>query len=181
MLVYPNSDIIDAEVRATNANNVGLYNEAQLGESRGGEGYQNSSENSGTGFIRVYGNDGTNGPRYIPINNKNEIATFTTSQGEIYGFVDKEGNIYLDETKISPVHTIHEYTHLCRAVQKHNPPLWNKGVEFMKQTSLWKDILNSEQYGKQWQAMGITQEKMDNLIASEVHARLTRCRSNKKF
>ena len=74
MLVYPNSDIIDAEVRATNANNVGLYNEAQLGESRGGEGYQNSSENSGTGFIRVYGNDGTNGPRYIPINNKKQLT-----------------------------------------------------------------------------------------------------------
>lgn len=102
------------------------------------------------------------------------ILSFTTPQGEVYGFVDKDGNIYLDETKISPEHPIHEYTHLWdRAVQKHNPALWNKGVELMKQTSLWKDILNSEQYGKQWQAMGISQEKMDNLIASEVHARLT--------
>ncbi len=48
-----------------------------------------------------------------------EIATFTTPKGEIYGFVDKAGNIYLDETVISPEHPIHEYTHLWdRAVQQ---------------------------------------------------------------
>ena len=43
---------------------------------------------------------------------KDGIATFTTPKGEIYGFVDKAGNIYLDETVISPEHPIHEYTHL---------------------------------------------------------------------
>ena len=32
---------------------------------------------------------------------KDGIATFATPQGEIYGFVDKAGNIYLDETQIS--------------------------------------------------------------------------------
>ena len=37
---------------------------------------------------------------------------FTTSEGEVYGFVDKVGNIYLDEDVISPEHPIHEYTHL---------------------------------------------------------------------
>ncbi len=55
---------------------------------------------------------------------KDGIATFTTPQGEIYGFVDKAGNIYLDETMISPEHPIHEYTHLWdRAVQQRNPGL----------------------------------------------------------
>lgn len=65
------------------------------------------------------------------------IETFTTPQGEVYGFVDKDGNIYLDETKISPEHPIHEYTHVWdRVVAKRNPELWKKGVELMKQTSI---------------------------------------------
>ena len=102
------------------------------------------------------------------------IETFTTPQGEVYGFVDNDGNIYLDETKISPEHPIHEYTHLWdKTVQKKNPTLWQRGVELMKQTSLWNEILNDENYGKLWQAQNFTQEKLDNLIASEVHARFT--------
>lgn len=40
------------------------------------------------------------------------IQLFTTAEGEAYGFVDKQGRIYLDETVISPEHPIHEYTHL---------------------------------------------------------------------
>ena len=102
------------------------------------------------------------------------IQFFITPQGEVYGFVDKDGNIYLDETKISPEHPIHEYTHLWdRAVQKRNPELWKRGVELMKQSSLWNIVLNSQNYGKNWQEMGITGERLDNLIASEIHARLT--------
>ena len=97
-----------------------------------------------------------------------EIQTFTTPQGEVYGFVDKEGNIYLDETKISPEHPIHEYTHVWdRVVAERNPELWKRGVELMKQTSLWKEISESESYGKLWRKKGITGERLDNLIASE--------------
>lgn len=103
-----------------------------------------------------------------------DITTYTTPQGEVYGFVDKEGNVYLDETKISPEHPIHEYTHLWdRIVQQKNSKLWNRGVELMKQTTLWNEILDSEHYGKAWQQLGINGERLDNLIASEVHARLT--------
>ena len=55
------------------------------------------------------------------------IAKFQTPQGELYGFVDKDGKMYLDETVISPEHPIHEYTHLWnRAVRKKNPELWNR-------------------------------------------------------
>lgn len=104
----------------------------------------------------------------------NNVTTYTTPQGEVYGFVDEEGNVYLDETKISPEHPIHEYTHLWdRIVQQKNSKLWNRGVELMKQTTLWNEILNSEHYGKAWQQLGINGERLDNLIASEVHARLT--------
>lgn len=101
------------------------------------------------------------------------VELYTTPQGEVYGFVDKDGNIYLDETKISPEHPIHEYTHLWdRTVQKHNPKLWQRGVELMKQTSLWNEILNADNYGKLWQSMNLSKEKLESLIASEVHARL---------
>lgn len=100
--------------------------------------------------------------------------TFTTSNGEIYGFVDKKGNIYIEETVISSEHLIHEYTHLWdRVVQQRNPRLWQRGVELMKQTSLWNETLNDANYGRKWQSMNLTQERLDNLIASEVHARFT--------
>lgn len=47
------------------------------------------------------------------------LALFSTPQGEVYGFVTKDGKIYLDETIISPNHAIHEYSHLWdRAVQR---------------------------------------------------------------
>ena len=101
-----------------------------------------------------------------------DITTFTTPQGEVYGFVDKDGNIYLDETNISPEHPIHEYTHLWdRVVNKHNPQLWNRGVEIMKETDLWKKIANDEHYGKRWKAMNLNENQLESLIASEVHAR----------
>ena len=80
-----------------------------------------------------------------------DIQAFQTSEGEIYGFVDKKGDMYLDETVISSEHPIH----------------------LMKQTSLWNEILNDANYGKKWQAMnGMTDAKLESLIASEVHSRL---------
>lgn len=101
-----------------------------------------------------------------------DIRMFKTPDGEIYGFVDKEGNIYLDENVISPEHPIHEYTHLWdRALQKTNSKLWNRGVELMKQTSLWKTIEEDANYGAKWKNENLSQEELDNGIASEVHAR----------
>ena len=35
------------------------------------------------------------------------------------------------------------------------------------------EILNDEHYGKLWQSMNLPQEKLDSLIASEIHARFT--------
>ena len=125
-----NSNRIDAEDRRTNGNNDSLDTRASEGESRRGQGNKNSQENFGTGFIRVYGNDGTNGPRYIPINTSSEIEYFFTTSGEVYGFVDKDGNIYLDETIISPNHAIHEYTHL-----------WGKAVQSSKD-GMARPVLN---------------------------------------
>ena len=101
-----------------------------------------------------------------------DIRMYKTPNGEVYGFVDKEGNIYLDENVISPEHPIHEYTHLWdRALQKTNSKLWNRGVELMKQTSLWKTIEEDANYGTKWKNENLSHEELDNRIASEVHAR----------
>ena len=63
----------------------------------------------------------------------NDFAKFMTHAGEIYGFIDSEGNVYLDETKISPEHSIHEYTHLWdRVITEKNPKLWERGIQLMK-------------------------------------------------
>ena len=102
-----------------------------------------------------------------------DLPFFTTPAGEVYGFVTKDGKIYLDETVISPEHPIHEYTHIWdRIVAQKNPKLWKRGVELMKELDLWKKIEENEHYGKKWIERGIAGERLENLIASEVHARL---------
>ncbi len=70
---------------------------------------------SATGrIVFVEGNGRTNST----IEDWRNIEFFSTPQGEVLGFVDKEGNIYLDETKIIPEHPIHEYTHLWDRASK---------------------------------------------------------------
>ena len=102
-----------------------------------------------------------------------DMPFFTTPEGEVYGFVDKEGNIYLDEEVISPEHPLHEYTHLWdRVVAKKNPKLWKHGIQLMKKISLWNEIANDANYGAKWKQMNMAESKLEQLIASEVHARL---------
>lgn len=148
-----NNGWTDVKVRITTNDNARVV-------GRELQGSQDANQGRGNGYGSVY-------------NAESKIDFFITPQGEVYGFVDKDGNIYLDETKISPEHPIHEYTHLWdRTVQKHNPQLWQRGIELMKKTSLWNEILNTDNYGKLWQSMNLSKEKLENLIASEVHARL---------
>jgi len=98
---------------------------------------------------------------------------FKTKNGEVYGYATPDGKIYLDERVIKPEHPIHEYTHLWdRVVRSKNEALWNRGVELMKQTSLWNEYLNHPEYGQRWIADGKSGKELDDLIASEVHARL---------
>ncbi len=175
---YPSNsyNVKDGEA---NGNYAGLDKSTSQGESQQTEGNVSSNQHqewstikrdSVTGRITFIDGDGRTIDSF---EETKDLDFFTTPQGEVYGFVDKEGNIYLDETKISPNHPIHEYTHLWdRTVQKKNPKLWQKGIELMKKTSLWNEILNDENYGKQWQSMNLSQERLESLIASEVHARL---------
>ena len=74
------------------------------------------------------------------------------------------GKIYLNAEHLNPNTPIHEYTHLWDKVCKaKNPELWKRGVELMKQTSLWEEVKRDPNY------KGLNDEG----IASEVHSRLT--------
>ena len=163
---------LDDEIKRAVSGNNAVHGKTRQGQSAGENGFGGYYDNSGKQGSRDKGDLGQKASSSVA---EDGTEFFLTPQGEVYGFVDKDGNIYLDETKISPEHPIHEYTHLWdRAVAKNNPELWNRGVELMKQTSLWDDVLNDEGYGKRWQGIkGMTSEKMDSLIASEIHARLT--------
>lgn len=158
---------IDAELQIAISTDNGLYGKDSGKTSTNTTGNRRNNNGSAQGT----GGEGKIGQsRQI-----NDIQTFTTPSGEIYGFVTKDGGIYLDETVISPEHPIHEYTHLWdAAVQRSNPELWKKGVQLMQRgaSSLWNSIANDENYGKRWSANGIEGEELINLIASEVHSRL---------
>lgn len=107
-----NSDSIDAQVRTTNENNDRLDLQTSERRSDRGPDYQDSQGNLGTSYIKVYGNDGTNGPRYVAIDkNNSDIEFLKTPSGEVYGFV-YQGEIYIDETKLDPQAPVHEYTHI---------------------------------------------------------------------
>ena len=133
--------------------------------------------------------EGMTEPMYIATNsnqiksatdNSGEFSTtddnidyFKIKNGDVYGYATPDGKIYLDERVIKPEHPIHEYTHLWdRVVRSKNEALWNRGVELMKQTRLWNEYLNHPEYGQKWITEGKSSKELDDLIASEVHARL---------
>ena len=123
---YP-SDSYNVADGEANGDNVRLDKQASRGESkqvkgdvssRQHQGWSEVKRDSATGRISFVEGDG----RTI-----DEIEKSQTPQGELYGFLDKDGKMYLDETVISPEHPIREYTHLWdRAVRKKNPELWNR-------------------------------------------------------
>ena len=82
-----NSDSFDAKDRAANADNDRLDLQTSEGKSRRGQSNQNSQDDFRTSFIRVYNNDGTNGPRYIPINTNEILELYATPQGEIKSLI----------------------------------------------------------------------------------------------
>lgn len=66
-------------------------------------------------------------------NQRTSELAFLTPRGEVYGFVGKDGNIYLDTSKINSEHSIHEYTHLWdRVITEKNPKLWERGIQLKK-------------------------------------------------
>jgi len=161
----------------------------ELGANRG-RSYSEGKRDSRTKWVKT-GTDGTNFPRYVEVTDVHQpldsanVREFRTSSGELYGF-EHNGELYVDQTKLSPNAYIHEYTHIWdKVVKKHNPKLWARGKQLMKTSSvksrlnpkmsLWEEVVNSEQYGKKWIKQGIdpNSEQFEDLVASEVHARLS--------
>lgn len=94
-----------------------------------------------------------------------DIQYFQTAQGEVYGFV-KDGVVYVDTNNVNANIPVHEFTHVWdKIIQETNPELWERGKSIMKQLPLWKRISESAEYAD------IAHD--ENLLASEVHARLT--------
>ena len=87
-----------------------------------------------------------------------------TASGVVYGWTSG-GKVYLNRDMMNPETPLHEYTHLWDAmVRERNAELWARGVELMKQTPLWDEVVNDPRY------VDISAD--ENAIASEVHARL---------
>lgn len=94
----------------------------------------------------------------------NSSQNMVLSNGITYGF-SHDGKIYLNPDFLNSNVAVHEYTHLWDVyTQKTNPELWNKGLKIFKDTSIWNEIINDENY---------TEIKNDdNLVLSECHARI---------
>ena len=89
------------------------------------------------------------------------ISELRTSNGELYGFVYK-GEIYIDETKLSPFTKVHEYGHLWgNAVMAKNPRLWKRGVDLLRQSKFWNEVIDDPNYGKKWGAELLIEEGTD--------------------
>jgi len=102
----------------------GIREHGQMNAEARGAGVQarpnGSSADSGENQGLLHSTSRRNGITIAPYSSfvDESLQFFKTPQGEVYGFVDKGGNIYLDETIVSPNHGIHEYTHFWdRAVQ----------------------------------------------------------------
>lgn len=94
----------------------------------------------------------------------NSSQNMVRSDGITYGFTH-EGTIYLDPDFLNSNIAVHEYTHLWDAyTQKTNPELWNKGLKIFKDTSIWNEVINDENYAD------IKDD--DNLVLSECHSRI---------
>lgn len=138
--------------------------------------YENKAERGGISYSFISPNQikSAGGENTGFSKTNNDIHFFKDSKGVVYGYVDDDGIIHLNKSKISPEHPIHEYTHIWdRVVAMKNPSLWIRGIELMKQFDggkLWNEIANSEFYGKKWSNMSDAQREF--MIASEVHARL---------
>lgn len=156
---------LNAELKMGSSDNAGILS-AGKGQERE-IGYNQSGTN---------GRESQKGAGLEEGKQSSSIDTFTTPDGTVYGYATKDGRMVLDRSAIKPEHPLHEYTHLWdNVVAQKNPELWKRGVELMKQLDngkVWKQFAEDENYGKKWAKMNLTQEQFDNMVASEVHARL---------
>jgi hypothetical protein len=96
--------------------------------------------------------------------NPEEAEMFRNKTGALYGFT-KDGKIFLNLSGFNAHTPAHEFSHVWdKVLQKVNKGLWGKGVELLKQTKEWQDVVNDDLY------KNILDN--DNAIASEALARI---------
>ena len=68
---------------------------------------------------------------------------FVDNHGNVYGFVDSEGVIHFNPTAINYNTPIHEYGHVAlEAVKKINGKLWKKGMDLVKDSPYYRELLD---------------------------------------
>ncbi|MDR1089939.1 MAG: hypothetical protein LBL79_02595 [Prevotella sp.] len=81
------------------------------------------------------------------LDNYTPLRFMSTPNGDTYGFVTPDGTVYLDPNKMNANTPIHEFAHLWNHfIKENNPELWAKGVELIKETSYFRDVINDEAY-----------------------------------
>lgn len=98
-------------------------------------------------------------------NNANIVGNtkFAQGKGVVYGYTDGK-EIVLNQEHLNPNTPIHEYQHLWRTAAKEmNPELIAHGDELIKQTQLFRDLKEDENY----------KHLSDDEICDEAFARLT--------
>lgn len=154
-----------------NATGADIYEELSvgLGSPKTASEFLNSLGYIGISYPAEYmsGGRGDGARNYVIFDEDNAKITdrieFLKNGDTVYGAA-VGGKIFLNADRLNPNTPIHEYTHLWdKACKARNPELWKRGVELMKQTSLWKEVENDPNYA------GLDEDG----IAGEVHARLS--------
>lgn len=95
---------------------------------------------------------------------KEKVEMFRRFDGAVYGFA-KGGAIYLNENYFNANTPAHEFTHIwAKVAQTKNEALWKKGVELLRNTEEWNNVVKDPLYEN---IIG-----NDDAIASEVLARV---------
>ncbi len=75
------------------------------------------------------------------------VQFLSTPTGDVYGWVESDGTVYLDETKMNVNTPIHEFAHLWQSfIEKNNPELYKKGYELVKNSLYMDKVRNNPAY-----------------------------------
>jgi hypothetical protein len=71
---------------------------------------------------------------------------FTDKTGQVYGFVTKDGTVYLNPDLMNANTPVHEFGHLWNSfVKENNRKLYDRGAELVKQSEYWARV-NADPY-----------------------------------
>ena len=96
--------------------------------------------------------------------NDEQKEVLRNGNGEVYGFAVGR-KIYLNSDRMNADTTAHEYTHIwAKVVRGRNEKLWRRGVELLKESDEWQEVMNDDLYSNIWDN--------EEAVASEVLARV---------